>query len=97
MKLPSPLSFEWDKGNSDKNWIKHNVSNKEAEEIFLNKPLKTFRDTKHSQLEIRYFALGATNNGRYLYTTFTLRKERVRIISARNQSKKERKFYEKTN
>lgn len=93
--LPKPITFEWDKGNLDKNFKKHNVVNKEAEEIFGNKPIKIFKDREHSQEEDRFVALGVTNNDRNLYIVFTIRKEKIRIISARNQSRKERKLYEK--
>jgi len=93
MKLPVPLSFDWNKGNIDKNWQKHKVHFKEAEEVFLNKPLSLLRDIKHSQSEERYIALGITNQKRKLHIVFTIRNNKIRIISARNQSKKERKLY----
>lgn len=94
-KLPVPLSFKWDRGNIEKNWRKHKVNNKEAEEIFFNKPIKIFKDVKHSQIENRFVALGGTNKKRKLYIVFTIRDRNIRIISARDQSKKERKIYEK--
>lgn len=95
IKLPVPNSFEWDKGNTDKNWKKHRVHFKEAEEIFFNKPLKIFRDVKHSQKENRFVGLGVTNKERKLYIVFTVRSKEIRIISARNQNRKERREYEK--
>jgi uncharacterized protein len=95
MKLPVPLMFDWNKGNFDKNWLKHKVSSKEAEEIFFNRPLKIFEDKKHSQKEERLLAYGITNRKRHLMIVFTLREEKIRIISARNQNKKERRVYEK--
>lgn len=94
-KLPVPISFDWDKANINKNWEKHKVNYKEAEEIFVNKPLKILRDIKHSQREERFIAFGITNKNRKLYIVFTIREETIRIISARDQSKKEGKFYEK--
>jgi uncharacterized DUF497 family protein len=94
-KLPVPLSFDWDQGNIDKNWKKHKVHYKESEEIFLNKHLKTYRNIKHSHKEKRLSALGVTNKGRYLYISFTIRSNKIRIISARDQSKKERRLYAK--
>jgi len=93
--LPKPIAFEWDKGNINKNLIKHNVTDKEAEEIFGNKPLKIFKDIKHSEKEQRFVAYGKTDSNRSLVIVFTLRKEKIRVISARNQSKKERREYEK--
>lgn len=95
MKLPIPISFDWDKGNIDKNWEKHKVHFKEAEEVFFNKPLKIFPDAKHSITEKRFQILGVTNNERKLSIFFTIRNKRIRIISARDQNKKERIKYAK--
>jgi hypothetical protein len=92
--LPKVIAFEWDKGNVGKNFKKHNVSNQEAEEIFLNKPLKIFADKKHSLLEKRFIAYGITNAKRKLVIIFTLRKQKIRIVSARDQDRKERRRYE---
>ena len=95
MKLPMPLAFDWDKGNVDKNWEQHKVHFKEAEEIFFNKPLSIYGDIKHSQREERFVALGVTNKRIKLYIVFTIRDGKIRIISARRQSKKERRIYVK--
>ena len=94
--LPKPIAFEWDKGNTDKNSKKHKVGNKEAEEIFEDKGLKILKDLKHSQKEERFFAYGITKRKRKLHIVFTIRDQRLRIISARDQNRKERKFYEET-
>lgn len=91
--LPEPVVFEWDKGNINKNFISHNVTNKEAEEVFSNKPLVS-EDTKHSTTEKRFQALGKTDKGRLLFISFTIRNEKVRIISARDMNKKEVKKHE---
>lgn len=93
MKLPVPLSFDWDKGNIDKNWDRHKVYYRETEEIFFNKPLLVFSDKEHSCYEARFQALGVTNKKRKLSIFFTIRKNQIRIISARDQNKKERKKY----
>ncbi len=87
--------FDWDKGNIDKNWRQHRVTNKEAEEVFSNQPLLIAEDEKHSQVEQRFVALGRTNSNRYLFIAFTIRDEKIRIISARDQGRKERREYEK--
>ena len=87
--------FDWDDGNILKNWIKHGVTAGECEEIFFNEPLLLIDDSQHSQTEKRYLALGKTNEGRILTVIFTIRKNKIRIISARDQSQKERNFYEK--
>lgn len=88
--------FEWDEGNARKNADKHSVSQAEAEQIFFNEPLLTVSDFKHSGNEGRIHALGKTDSGRLLHTTFTLRLQdtKIRIISARNMSRKERTFYD---
>lgn len=90
------LEFEWDEGNADKNWIKHKVFYKEAEEAFNNKPLYISLDEKHSKkFEKRLQALGKTNEDRLLFLAFTIRNNKVRVISVRPMSKKEKKVYEK--
>ncbi|MBI5465544.1 BrnT family toxin [Candidatus Gottesmanbacteria bacterium] len=90
------LGFDWDKGNIDKNWLKHKISGEEAEEIFYNEPLLIFEDLKHSEKEKRFVAYGITDQGRKLTEVFVIRKNKIRIISARDQSRKEKKIYEKT-
>ena len=87
--------FEWNDGNSNKNLLKHNVSNGECEEIFFNQPLIIVSDHKHSQTEIRYSAFGKTDSYRQLTIIYTVRGKQIRIISARDMSRKERKYYEK--
>ena len=94
-RLPKPIAFDWDKANVDKNWIKHEVDYKEAEEIFTNKPIKIFLDLRHAQIEERFLALGVTDRKRKLAIIFTLRNNKIRVISARDQSKKDRDIYEK--
>jgi len=89
-----PLEFEWDEGNKEKNWKKHKVDFRECEEIFSNKELKIFYDIKHSQKENRFVALGITDKKRRLIITFTIRNKKIRVISARDMSRKERKLYE---
>jgi uncharacterized protein len=87
--------FEWDAGNSRKNAEKHDVSQAETEQMFFNEPLLIVDDTVHSILESRFHALGKTDEGRLLHATFTVRQSgtKIRIISARNMSRKERQIY----
>lgn len=87
-------SFDWDVGNHNKNRLKHGVSIEECEQVFHNKPLLISLDSKHSQQETRYHALGKTDEERRLKLAFTLRNDRIRIISARDMSRNERKHYE---
>lgn len=86
--------FEWDEGNADKNWIRHQVSRAECEQVFFNRPLVVGEDESHSQYELRYYALGQTDTGRLLFVVYTLRDERVRVISARDMTRRESKEYE---
>jgi uncharacterized DUF497 family protein len=90
----SVTGFDWDEGNRDKNWAKHQVSNNECEEVFFNLPLLLQPDKAHSMAEACYYVLGQTNAGRRLFIVFTIRDEKIRIISARDMSKRERKIYE---
>ncbi len=89
------IGFEWDRSNILKNWEKHQVSHVECEEIFFKQPLVTGTDESHSVSENRYYALGETDAGRLLFVVFTARKDRIRVISARDMSRKERQAYEK--
>jgi len=86
--------FEWNVGNSDKNWIKHKVSRAECEELFLNEPLIVAPDEKHSGVEPRLYVLGQTDASRRLFVVVTIRDELIRVISARDMSKREAKEYE---
>ena len=86
--------FNWDEGNEIKNWSKHHVSQIECEAVFLNDPIIKF-DRDHSQVERRFFAIGKSDQGRYLFVDFTIRKKLIRIISARDMSKSEFREYER--
>lgn len=86
--------FQWDEGNQVKNWKSHSVTQAEAEEIFDNTPIIIAEDSPHSISEIRYLAYGKTDNNRRLTVVFTIRGKSIRIISARDQSRKERIFYD---
>jgi uncharacterized DUF497 family protein len=88
--------FEWDDGNREKNWTHHKVHWTEAEEAFLNEPVMLIPDPHHSQIENRLALLGRTLADRRLAIVFTVRKNRVRVISARDMSKKERRIYDET-
>lgn len=88
--------FDWDDGNARKSVDKHDVSQAEAEQIFFREPLLVVSDESHSAVEQRIHALGQTDLGRLLHITFTLRQEgtKIRVISARNMSRKERSYYD---
>lgn len=85
--------FDWDAGNSDKNWLRHDVRRTEAEQVLLNAPVVVKATTKHGSAEPRFVALGQTETGRLLTVVFTVRRPRIRVISARAMSKAERRIY----
>ena len=91
--LKECIGFQWDSGNSDKNWISHQVTKSECEQIFFNQPLLIGNDDNHSKTEIRYYALGKTDGERKLFIVFTIRENLIRVISARDMNKKEREAY----
>ncbi len=93
-QLSLATGFDWDFGNIDKNWIKHRVALAECEQVFFNRPFVINPDPSHSLHEARFFALGSTAEGRYLFMVFTLRGPLIRVISARDMTRKERKVYE---
>ena len=86
--------FEWDQGNLLKNWERHGVSDAEGEQVFFNLPLLLLPDTSHSGREERLVALGQTDGGRALFVVFTIRRDLIRIISARDMNRKERRQYQ---
>lgn len=87
------IGFQWDEGNEGKNWEKHGVDDAESEQIFFNDPLVASPDPAHSQGEPRYFALGRTDAGRHLFVAFTIRRDLIRVISARDMTRKETRSY----
>jgi len=91
--LPEYEGFEWNEANVEKNWLAHRVSPGEAEQVFFNKPLLVADDPGHSQGEKRYYVLGQTDLGRLLFIAFTVRAKSIRVISARDMSRKERNAY----
>lgn len=95
--FPDPLlgctGFDWDEHNMLKNWEKHRVLPRECEEVFFQSPLIVREDRLHSQQEPRYYALGRSSSGRRLFLAFTVRGDRIRVISARDMSRKEREVY----
>lgn len=94
-RLLNAVGFEWDEGNVDKNWEKHEIRAFECEQVFFNRPIVVKYDDKHSGDERRFFSLGRTDADRLLFVVFTLRKERIRVISARPMSRREREVFKK--
>jgi uncharacterized protein len=94
--LPEFEGFDWDKGNFEKNLKKHDVATQEAEELFASEPLMARRDNYHSnESEERLQALGKTKSGRKLFIAFTLRNNKIRVISIRDMTPQEEQAYER--
>lgn len=91
--LENCTGFEWDQGNLTKNWDQLDVSSGECEQIFFNRPLIIKRDKEHSKNENRYYVLGRTNLKRLLFAVFTVRNDKIRIISARDMTDAEIERY----
>jgi len=91
--LENCTGFEWDQCNLTKNWDQHDVSNGECEQLFFNRPLIIKRDKEHSKNENRYYVLGRTNVNRLLFAVFTVRNDKIRIISARDMTDAEIERY----
>ncbi len=89
------LAFEWDERKAKRNAGKHSVSFDEASTVFSDPLALTIYDPVHSNDEDRYITLGESQQGRLLVVVFTDRNERIRIISARVATRRERKEYEK--
>ena len=52
--------FQWDEGNAEKNWVQHQVSQGEAEQVFFNRPLVVVEGEQRTEFTRRYYALGQT-------------------------------------
>src|ERR1700685_3510248 len=96
--IPDPLQFDWNTGSSGKNKRSHEVEDWECEEVFFDPKKVMLRDKLHSGQEERLILLGKTRQERLLYLALTIRDEKVRVISARDITKrKEIELYEKAN
>jgi uncharacterized DUF497 family protein len=90
----SLTGFVWDNGNRYKNEQKHGQSYKIIEEVFFNEPLLIVEDFSHSHEECRCVAFGRDNKNNKIMVVFTTRDGLIRVISAREMTKKEKNFYE---
>lgn len=89
--IESVGGFEWDGGNSEKNWKRHQITQAECEQVFSNLPLLLSVAERGGSVESRYFALGRTDAVRESAVVFTVRGKKVRGTSARPMSRRERK------
>ena len=95
INLSQLQGFNWDDGNAEKNWVKHKITPEECEKVFNDVFLLILYDKLHFKKEIRYYALGKIINNRFLFIAFTVRGDKIRVISARDMNKQERKIYAK--
>ena len=95
INLSKLLGFEWDQWNTDKSYKKHGITPNETEEVFLDESVKIEKDVKHQQQEERFIAIGRTTENKVLFVVFTIRTDKIRIISGRIANKKEKEVYQK--
>lgn len=88
------MKFEWDNRKEVKNKKKHGVSFHEAATVFGDSSAITFNDPDHSINEHRRITFGVSRFGRHIIVSHTDRGGKMRIISAREMIKHERKIYE---
>jgi hypothetical protein len=88
------MQFEWDSDKADRNRNKHGVSFSEAATVFADELSITFADPDHSIEEERYITVGQSESSRVLIVSHTDRAHQIRIISARETTRAERRFYE---
>lgn len=89
-----PLKFEWDDEKASSNVRKHGVEFDEAMTVFGDPLAETFTDPDHSGNEHRFLTFGLSLSGRPLVVAHTDRSEKIRIVSARQMTRLERKIYE---
>ena len=89
------LEFEWDSEKARRNLRKHSVTFREGMMVFNDEFALTYSDDAHSRHEQRFLTLGLSDVGRVLVISHTMVGEKVRLISARKATRRERELYEK--
>jgi uncharacterized protein len=87
------VGFAWDPRKAQRNLAKHEVSFDEAVTVFEDEFFLVFADPDHSMAEIRFIIMGRSEQGRLLVVAYTERSDAIRIISAREATRSERKVY----
>ena len=86
--------FEWDEANLLKLWERHRITQDECEQALKAKPLYAKSNGAHSTMtEQRFSAFGKTAAGRRICIIFTIRRNLIRVISARDMNRRERRIY----
>ncbi len=88
------MRFEWDDNKAKSNFLKHDIAFEEAVTIFADTYLLLTEDSQHSHKEEREWAIGESEDGSIIVVVFTMRGDRIRIISARKATLRERRIYE---
>lgn len=88
------MQFEWDPRKAAKNLARHGVDFAEAPTIFGDPLETTIPDPDHSLGERRFLSIGRSEAGRLVVVAYTERGDRVRLISARVATARERRAYE---
>ena len=94
MGIGMALVFQWDEKKAKQNIKKHRVPFEEAATVFADPLSLTIDDPMHSTAEQRFVTMGSSLRGRLLVAVHADRGERIRIISARKATARERKVYE---
>lgn len=90
----SMMNFEWNEEKSAANVAKHGVAFDEAKTIFDDPLYIEFYDPDHSEDEDRFIMIGQSAQNRLLVVSYTDRNDRIRLISAREATRMEKKAYE---
>lgn len=88
------MKFSWDPKKAAANLKKHGISFEEASTVFRDVLSATGSDPDHSFGEHRFVTFGKSNTNRLLVVAHTEEGDRLRIISARIATRRERKIYE---
>ncbi len=90
------MEFEWDPRKATANLEKHGVSFDEALLAFFDPNAIEFIDPFNSEDEIRFQLIGISDT-RLLFVGYTVRDDRIRIITARKANAKQTKYYNEQN
>lgn len=88
------MNFEWDPRKAARNFRKHGVSFQEAATVFADPLALTYDDPDHSAVEERFITVGMSTARRVLFVAHADRSGKIRIVSARKATPRERKYYE---
>ena len=88
------MQFEWDAAKAARNLAKHGVSFDEASTVFGDPLAGTIGDPSHSGEEPRFITIGRSTSQRLITVAHAEREDRIRIISARRATRRERRNYE---